>query len=115
MRIEDIGTTIGVSSLVTAVVGGFGAYMIRPIFESVSPLGVALTCGITTAVALAVLFSDCDIGSKFLGFMVAYPVGLIASNLVSRVRFFDPVASAFIGGLLLTPMALTALFFAAVS
>lgn len=114
--IDDMGTSIGLGFLASAAVGGFGAYVIKPIFESISPLGVALTCGVTTAIALTVLFSeDCDITSKFIGFMAAYPIGLLISNSMSRVRLFDPVVSAFIGGVLITPLALTALFCATIS
>lgn len=115
MRIDDYMATIGIGSVVAAVVGGFGAYLIRPIVQSISPVGVALTCAITTAVGLAVLFSDLNFNGKFVGFMAAYPIGLVVSNLIGRsVRFIDPAIAVFVSGIFLTPMVVTALFLATV-
>lgn len=89
-----------------AAVGGFGAYVLKPIFNSMSPIGVALTCGLTTAIAIGVLFSDLEIGGKFVGLMAAYPVALISCNLMRlNVRVLDPMVSVFVGGVILTPMA----------
>lgn len=117
MRISDLdNTTIGfLGAGGAAAVGGFGAYVISSIFSSVSPLGVALVCGVTTGIALAVLFSDENPGLKFLGFMAAYPLGVLVGNGVRSVRFLDPIGSVIVGGVLITPMAILAVFLTACS
>jgi hypothetical protein len=116
MRIDDLRTATGIGFVVAAGVGGLGAYIIKPILKTMSPIGVALTCGITAAIAIAVLFSDLDFRGKFVSLMAAYPLGLISSNLLSfNVRFLDPMVSVFIGGLVIVPMVLTAFFFSVAS
>lgn len=116
MRIDEIPFAVGAGVITATIVGGFGSYVVKPIFESMSPAGVALTCGITVVVAIQVLISNLDIQWKFIGFMSAYPFGLMLPNLMgSRVHFLHPLLGVCVGGALLTPMVLTALFFATIS
>jgi hypothetical protein len=80
-----------------------------------SPVGVALTCGVTTAIGVAVLLSDMDVTGKFVRLMAAYPVGLLTANLLRyNVRFLDPMVATVIGGVFVTPMVVTAFLFAVV-
>lgn len=116
MSMDNWEVAAGLSVVGAAVVGALGAYAIKPIFKSLSPVGIALTCGVTTAIGIGLLFSRSDFTSKFFGFMAAYPIGLMVSNLMGcRVRVLDPAVSIFVGGIIITPMVLTALFFSAVS
>lgn len=88
-----------------ASIGGFGAYVVSRIFSSISPLGVGLACGVTTGLALKILFSNSATGKKFICFMGTYPLGLIVANvLVGRVYFLDPLISAITGYVVLIPM-----------
>jgi hypothetical protein len=117
MRIDD-GEMGSATFCVTsaAVVGALGAYLIKPISRSMSPLGVALACAVTTAIALAVLVSNWDFQGKFLGFMAAYPVGLLVPYLVGcQVRIFDPMVAAFVGATVITPFVMTAFCCATIS
>lgn len=110
MRIDDVGFIVAGGCLATAGVGGLGAYIVKPILKSMSPFGVALTCGLTAAIGLGVLCTDMEMGGKFVGLMAAYPVGLMAANLLRfQVRFLDPMVAVCIGGVFITPMVLTAL------
>lgn len=114
MRIDDVETLTGLTVIIAAAVGCLGANMIKPIFNSMSPIGVALACGITTAVAITILFANLDVGGKCIGLMTAYSIGLVTANLLKfNVRFLDPMMAVFIGGVCITPIVLAPFFYSA--
>lgn len=97
------------ASIAVGAVGGFGAYVIRPIITSMSPAGVALSCGITSAVASTILYSKLSTTEKTIGLTSVYPIGVITANFLGfNVRFLDPAVSCCIGGMFLVPMILSA-------
>jgi|GEM_PF-3068455 len=115
MRIESPMALTGVCG-VAGIVGGLGAYVIKPIVSSMSPAGVALTCMMTTAISCAVHFSDLNSKGQFVGFLAAYPIWWLSANrLICRVHFLDPIIAWCVGAACLAPIAITAFFLTFIS
>lgn len=103
----DNETLINAACIFIAIemAGSLGAYSCRHILES-SPAGVILACGVTTSLAIGVLFSTSSIRLKFVGLMAAYPIGLLIPNLIGyKVYHIEPAMTVLIGGMLLAPLA----------
>ncbi len=101
--------------IVGAGFGGFGAYLIRPILNPISPLGVALATGITSGIAYKIIFTENNFLIKFIGLIAAYPLGIFFANFARRVHFLEPAVSVVVSSIILTVLIATAFFFAVIS
>lgn len=102
MRIESVLKYTTATSAFLSAVGYMGAHIVKPILTSVSPFGVALTCGQIPWFFWGILASgptkEATIASISFAVIASYPLAVLSSNIAFQVQLIDPIVCALTGG-----------------
>jgi hypothetical protein len=98
---ERVLATIGLSSLTFGGVGMIGACMIRPLFDSFSPLKTAVSCALIPTIAVSVFAGFAKhnpVGAAIAGCVLAYPSSVIICNLAGmQIGVLQPAIALTVG------------------